>query len=89
MHIIPYQLAVSVLFILVTTKSYQTVKPTIAIVCDFLQAHYPENISLTQLAEISGLSRFYLSRRLDAVATTGGTPATRCIACFVVKWDYL
>ncbi|VEP15730.1 conserved hypothetical protein [Hyella patelloides LEGE 07179] len=52
-------------------KSYQTVKPAIsakprhceiAIVCDFLQAHYQENVSLAELAKISGLSRFYLSR---------------------------
>lgn len=43
-------------------KSYQTVKPAIARVCDFLQAHYRENISLAELAKISGLSRFYLSR---------------------------
>jgi AraC-like DNA-binding protein len=43
-------------------KSYQTVKPAIALVCDFLQAHYRENTSLAELAQISGLSRYYLSR---------------------------
>ena len=37
-------------------------KPAIAIVRDFLHSHYDENISLAKLAEISGLSRFYLSR---------------------------
>ncbi len=52
------------------SKSYQTVQPAIpkvrpsviTIVCDFLQANYRENISLAELANISGLSRFYLSR---------------------------
>ncbi len=43
-------------------KSYPTVKPAIAIVCDFLQANCQKNVSLAQLAKISGLSRFYLSR---------------------------
>lgn len=44
-------------------QNYQTVKPAINIVCDFLQAYYPENISLAKLSEKSGLNRFrfYLS----------------------------
>ncbi|MDJ0593736.1 MAG: AraC family transcriptional regulator [Pleurocapsa sp. MO_226.B13] len=54
----------------IAPQSYLTVKPAIrlapslriAIVCDFLQAHYHENVSLAELAKISGLSRFYLSR---------------------------
>ncbi len=43
-------------------KFYRQVKPAITIVCDFLQAHYNENVSLAKLSQISGLSRFYLSR---------------------------
>ena len=52
-------------------QSYATVQPAlskkprhcaISIVCDFLQAHDRENISLAELTKISGLSRFYLSR---------------------------
>lgn len=43
-------------------KFYPQVKPAIAIVCDFLQARYAENVSLAKLSQISGLSRFYLSR---------------------------
>ena len=43
-------------------KFYRQVKPAIIIVCDFLQAHCEENVSLAQLSQISGLSRFYLSR---------------------------
>ena len=42
-------------------KQYEIFK-AIAIVCDFLQAHYAENVSLAKLSQISGLSRFYLSR---------------------------
>ena len=45
-----------------SAQNYQTVKPAITIICDFLQAHYPENVSLAKLSEKSGLSRFYLSR---------------------------
>ncbi len=43
-------------------KFDRQVKPAIAIVCDFLQAHCEENVSLAKLSQISGLSRFYLSR---------------------------
>ena len=45
-----------------TLKSYPTEKPAIAIVCDYLQANYHQNVSLAQLAEIAQISRFYLSR---------------------------
>ncbi|MEM7759128.1 MAG: AraC family transcriptional regulator [Cyanobacteria bacterium P01_A01_bin.40] len=37
-------------------------KPVISHVCDYLQANYQENISLAKLANIAGISRFYLSR---------------------------
>ncbi len=37
-------------------------KPAVAIVCDYLQAHYAENVSLNELANLVGISRFYLSR---------------------------
>jgi AraC-like DNA-binding protein len=40
----------------------RAVNPAIALVCDYLQAHYRENTSLAELAQISGLSRYYLSR---------------------------
>ncbi|MDJ0743854.1 MAG: AraC family transcriptional regulator [Xenococcaceae cyanobacterium MO_167.B27] len=46
----------------VSPKSYPKVKPAISMVCDFLKAHYQENVSLAELAQLSGLSRFYLSR---------------------------
>lgn len=45
----------------IVPKAY-SVKPAIALVCDYLQANYQKNISLAELSEISGLSRFYLSR---------------------------
>lgn len=38
------------------------VKPAIARVQDFLQCHYADNLSLEELANIAGLSRYYLSR---------------------------
>lgn len=43
-------------------KSYPTEKPAIALVGDYLQANYHENVSLAQLANIAQMSRFYLSR---------------------------
>lgn len=46
----------------ISPKSYQTVKPAITVVCEFLQAHYHKDVTLAELAKISGLSRFYLSR---------------------------
>ena len=45
----------------IAPKSY-SIKPAIAVVCNFLQANYQKNVSLAELAKISGLSRFYLSR---------------------------
>ena len=44
-----------------TPQPYQ-IKPAISQVCDYLQANYADNLSLTELAEIVGISRFYLSR---------------------------
>lgn len=44
-----------------TPQPYQ-IKPAISQVCDYLQANYADNVSLTELAEIVGISRFYLSR---------------------------
>ena len=43
-------------------QSYKQVKLAIALVRDYLQANYTENISLKELADIAGVSRFYLSR---------------------------
>ena len=43
-------------------KSDQMDKPAISIVCDYLQADYSHNVSLQELAELAGMSRFYLSR---------------------------
>ena len=43
-------------------KDYSLEKPAVAIVCDYLQAHYADNISLNELADLVGMSRFYLSR---------------------------
>ena len=51
-------------------KSYSTEKPAIpkatgrviALVCDYLQANYADNVSLAELADLVGMSRFYLSR---------------------------
>ena len=37
-------------------------KPAIALVCDYLQADYNYNVSLAELADLVGISRFYLSR---------------------------
>ena len=45
-----------------TPKSYPTVRPAISQVCDYLQANYIDNVSLAELANIAGISRFYLSR---------------------------
>ena len=43
-------------------QSYRQVKPAIALVRDYLQTNYTENVSLKELANIAGVSRFYLSR---------------------------
>ena len=43
-------------------QSYQQIKPAIAIVCDYLQDNYQQNVSLDELAEVAGISRYYLSR---------------------------
>ena len=43
-------------------KSYPVVKPAIVRVCDYLQANYENNVSLAELADLVGMSRFYLSR---------------------------
>ena len=43
-------------------RSYSTDKPAIAQVCNYLQANYQENVSLAELANLVGISRFYLSR---------------------------
>ena len=40
----------------------RSVPMAIARVCDYLQAYYADNVSLAQLSEVAGLSRFYLSR---------------------------
>ena len=45
-----------------TPKSYPTVRPAISQVCDYLQANYANNVSLAELADLVGISRFYLSR---------------------------
>ena len=45
-----------------TVKPYLLEKRAIALVCDYLQANHLNNISLTELADIAGVSRFYLSR---------------------------
>ena len=42
--------------------SYPVVKPAIVRVCDYLQANYENNVSLSELADLVGMSRFYLSR---------------------------
>ena len=42
-------------------KSYQ-IRPAISQVCDYLQANYADNVSLTELADLAGISRFHLSR---------------------------
>lgn len=43
-------------------KSYRVEQRAIALIRDYLQANYHKNVSLAQLAEIAGISRFYLSR---------------------------
>ena len=43
-------------------QTYKEVKPAIATVCDYLQENHCDNVSLTKLADIAGISRFYLSR---------------------------
>lgn len=43
-------------------KLPRKVKPAIARVRDFLQCHCVDNLSLKELADIAGLSRYYLSR---------------------------
>ena len=43
-------------------QSNRQIKPAIALVRDYLQANYTENISLNELADIAGISRFHLSR---------------------------
>lgn len=43
-------------------QSCLTEKPAIATICDYLQANYQQNVSLDELADIVGMSRFYLSR---------------------------
>lgn len=43
-------------------RSYPFVKPAIKQVCDYLQTNYANNVSLKELADIAGISRFYLSR---------------------------
>lgn len=45
-----------------TPKSSQTSRPAIALVCDYLQANYEHNVSLAELADLVGISRFHLSR---------------------------
>lgn len=40
----------------------KSVPTAIALVCDYLRTHYADNVSLAQLAQVAGLSRFYLSR---------------------------
>ncbi len=47
---------------ILASKSYPTENKAITHVCDYLQANYQENISLSELADIVGMSRFYLSR---------------------------
>ena len=43
-------------------KDYSSNKPAIKKICDYLQANYTDNVSLAELANIVGMSRFYLSR---------------------------
>ena len=43
-------------------KSYPTEQPAIALVCDYLQTNHNDHISLAELADMVGMSRFYLSR---------------------------
>ena len=44
------------------SKSEPTEKQVIAIVCNYLQDNYQQNVSLTELADLVGLSCFHLSR---------------------------
>lgn len=43
-------------------RPLKSVRPAIMDVCDFLQDHYARNVSLDELANVAGLSRFYLCR---------------------------
>lgn len=43
-------------------RPLKSVRPAIMNVCDFLQDHYARNVSLEELANVAGLSRFYLCR---------------------------
>ena len=43
-------------------RMYKKVKPAIALVGDYLQENYSNSVSLAKLADIAGISRFYLSR---------------------------
>ena len=43
-------------------RQYSLEKPAVALICDYLQAHCTNNISLNELANLVGMSRFYLSR---------------------------
>ena len=43
-------------------QSYKQAKPAISLVRDYLQSNYKDNVSLTKLADIAGISRFHLSR---------------------------
>ena len=45
-----------------TQSTLKTTHNAIAIVCDYLHANYADNVSLAELANIAGISRFYLSR---------------------------
>ncbi len=45
-----------------TPSSLSSVPKAIALVRDFLQTHYADNISLAQLSDLAGLSRSYLCR---------------------------
>ncbi|MEM8781204.1 MAG: AraC family transcriptional regulator, partial [Cyanobacteria bacterium P01_G01_bin.49] len=45
-----------------TFELYPHIKPAITRVCDYLQTHYEDNVSLAELADIAQMSRFYLSR---------------------------
>lgn len=43
-------------------RPYKTARPAVLRVRDFLQAHYADNVSLEQLADLAELSRFHLCR---------------------------
>ncbi|MBU5443582.1 AraC family transcriptional regulator [Paenibacillus sp. MSJ-34] len=42
--------------------SFREPRPEIRTVCDYLEAHYPENIKLDRLSELTGLSKYHLLR---------------------------